>query len=156
MSSASDIANLFEVADASPSQYQEVEWAEQMQGQRGRWSTLNTAEPDPVAPAPVALAQGDAAESADALVTTDAPDTRDTHDMPDTTDTSPDAVCATPAAASEPPPAELAAPVSPVVQPEPAQEPVVAVQQSAALSSVFARLMERNAPRADVAQRGAP
>ena len=153
MSSASDIANLFEVADASPSQYQEVEWAEQMQGQRGRWSTLNTVEPDPVAPAPVALAHGDAAESADALVMTDAPDTRDTHD---TTDTSPDAVCATPAGASEPPPAELAAPVSPVVQPEPAQEPVVAVQQSAALSSVFARLMERNAPRADVAQRGAP
>lgn len=150
MSSASDIANLFEVADASPSQYQEVERAEQMQGQRGRWSTLNAAEPDPVAPAPVALAQGDAAESADALVTTDAPDT------PDTTDTSPDAVCATPAGASEPPPAELAAPEPPVVQPEPAQEPVVAVQQSAALSSVFARLMERNAPRADVAQRGAP
>lgn len=155
MSSASDIANLFEVADASPSQYQEVERAEQMQGQRGRWSTLNAAEPDPIAPAPVALAQGDATESADALVTTDAPDTRDT---PDTTDTSPDAVCATPAAASEPPPAELAAPEPPVVQPEPAPEPepVVAVQQSAALSSVFARLMERNAPRADVAQRGAP
>jgi hypothetical protein len=151
MSSASDIANLFEVADASPSQYQEVERAEQMQGLRGRWSTLNAAEPDLVAPAPVALAQGDAVADA-----ANVPDPTDTLDAPNATDASPDAVCATPAAASEPPQAELAAPEPPVVQPEPTPEPVVAVQQSAALSSVFARLMERNEPRGDVAQRGAP
>ncbi|MEX3948545.1 BcsR/BcsP family cellulose biosynthesis protein [Paraburkholderia sp. EG287B] len=149
MSSASDIANLFEVADASPSQYREVERAEQSQGLRGRWSTLNAAEPDPVAPAPVASAQGDAADPADILVTAD------TLDAPATTDVSPDPVSATPAAAaSEPPPAEQAAAEAPVAQPLP--EPVVAVQQSAALSSVFARLMERNEPRGDVAQRGAP
>ncbi|MCP3716639.1 MULTISPECIES: BcsR/BcsP family cellulose biosynthesis protein [unclassified Paraburkholderia] len=148
MSSASDIANLFEVADASPSQYREVERAEQTQGLRGRWSTLDAAEPDPVAPAPVASAQGDAADPADLPVATDA------LDAPVTTDASPDAVCATPVAASEPPPAEQAALEEPVVQPTP--EPVVAVQQSAALSSVFARLMERNEPRGDVAQRGAP
>ncbi|MEX4000566.1 BcsR/BcsP family cellulose biosynthesis protein [Paraburkholderia sp. EG285A] len=149
MSSASDIANLFEVADASPSQYQEVERAEQSQGLRGRWSTLNAAEPDPVAPAPVASAQGDAADPADV------PATADTLDAPDTTDASPDPVSATPAAAaSEPPPAEQAAAEAPVAQATP--EPVVAVQQSAALSSVFARLMERNEPRGDVAQRGAP
>ncbi|MCP3709845.1 hypothetical protein M3I54_23165 [Paraburkholderia sp. CNPSo 3274] len=143
MSSASDIANLFEVADASPSQYQEVERAEQMQGLRGRWSMLHAQEPEPVAP--VALAQSNATDSADGPITTDAPDT---------TDSSPDAVCATPATASEPPPAEQAAPAQPVVQPTP--EPVVAVQQSAALTSVFARLMERNEPRGEVAQRGAP
>ena len=152
MSSASDIANLFEVVDASPSQYQEVERAEQMQGQRGRWSTLNAAEPEPVAPAPVALAQDDAADSAD---------------VPDTADALPDAsqpqqpplrqlhiACSIPAAASEPLPVEQAAPAQPVVQSTP--EPVVAAQQSAALSSVFARLMERNEPRGDVTQRGTP
>ncbi|WP_028204634.1 BcsR/BcsP family cellulose biosynthesis protein [Paraburkholderia nodosa] len=148
MSSASDIANLFEVADASPSQYREVERAEQTQGLRGRWSTLDAAEPDLVAPAPVASAQADAADPADLPVTADA------LDAPVTTEASPDAVCAMPAAASEPLPAEQAALEEPVVQPTP--EPVVAVQQSAALSSVFARLMERNEPRGDVAQRGAP
>ncbi|MCP3724117.1 hypothetical protein M3I53_13415 [Paraburkholderia sp. CNPSo 3272] len=148
MSGASDIANLFEVADASPSQYQEVERAEQMHGLRGRWSTMNAAEQDPVAPAPVASAQGDAADPADVPVTTDTPDTFDAPDA------SPDAICATPVAASEPPPDEPAALVEPVVQPAP--EPVVAVQPAAALSSVFARLMERNEPRGDVAQRGAP
>lgn len=149
MSSASDIANLFEVVDASPSQYQEVERAEQMQGQRGRWSTLTAAEPEPVAPAPVALVQDDAADSAD---------------VPDTADALPDALqpqlpqlelaCSIPAAASEPLPVEQAAPAQPVVQSTP--EPVVAAQQSAALSSVFARLMERNEPRGDVTQRGTP
>lgn len=153
MSSASDIANLFEVVDTSPSQYQEVERAEQMQGLRGRWSALNAAEPEPVAPAPapVALAQDAAADSAD---------------VPDTTDSLPDAhqseqpqlpqlhiACSIPATASEPPPVEQAAPAQPVVQSMP--EPVVAAQQSAALSSVFARLMERNEPRGDVAQGGA-
>ncbi|HKR39682.1 MAG TPA: BcsR/BcsP family cellulose biosynthesis protein [Paraburkholderia sp.] len=149
MSSASDIANLFEVADASPSQYREVERAEQMQGLRGRWSTLNAAEPEPFAPAPVELAQGDAADPADV------PGSADTLDAPDTTDASPDPVSATPAAtASEPPRAEQTEPEEPIAQPTP--EPVVAVQQSAALSSVFARLMERNEPRGDAAQRGAP
>ena len=145
MSSASDIANLFEVADASPSQYQEVERAEQLQGLRGRWSTLNAAEPDPVAPAPVALAQGDAADSADVPGVTDS--------LPDALEPQPTA-CSIPAAVSEPPPVEQAAPEYPVVQSTP--EPVVAAQQSAALSSVFARLMERNEPRGDVSQRGAP
>lgn len=155
MSSASDIANLFEVVDTSPSQYQEVERAEQMQGLRGRWSTLNAAEPEPVAPAPVASAQDDAADSADVPDTTDA--------LPDAPQSQPPQLpqqpqlqlaCSFPAAASEPLPVEQAAPAQPVVQSTP--EPVVAAQQSAALSSVFARLMERNEPRGDVAQRGAP
>ncbi|CAD6555621.1 hypothetical protein LMG27952_05873 [Paraburkholderia hiiakae] len=146
MSSASDIANLFEVVDTSPSQYQEVERAEQMQGLRGRWSTLNVAEPDPVVPAPVALAQGDAADSADVHDTTVS--------FPDAVESQPPIACSIPAVASEPPPVEQAAAEQPVVQSTP--EPVVAVQQSAALSSVFARLMERNEPRGDVAQRGAP
>ncbi|WP_321963436.1 BcsR/BcsP family cellulose biosynthesis protein [Paraburkholderia sp. J7] len=172
MSSASDIANLFEVANASPFQYQEVERAEQMQGLRGRWSTLNAAEPDTVAPAPMAL-QGGAADSAEvpaAAATPDTADIPDTHETVDTADTretaatpdtSPDApqppqpvACTISAAASEPPPVDQAEPEQPVVQLTP--EPVVAVQQSAALSSVFARLMERNEPRADVAARGAP
>ncbi|QGZ58920.1 BcsR/BcsP family cellulose biosynthesis protein [Paraburkholderia acidiphila] len=150
MSSASDIANLFEVADASAFQYREVERAEQSQGLRGRWSTLTAAEPEPVAPAPMAM-QGDAADCADVPVATATPDT-----LPDALhpQTPQPAACPIAAAASEPPPVEEAAPEQPVVQATP--EPVVAAQQSAALSSVFARLMERNEPRADVAQRGAP
>ncbi|WP_321945737.1 BcsR/BcsP family cellulose biosynthesis protein [Paraburkholderia sp. J10-1] len=175
MSSASDIANLFEVVDASPFQYQEVERAEQMQGLRGRWSTLNAAEPDTVAPAPMALqdAATDSAEAPAAIATLDTADTAETVDTADTVetvdkretaatpDTLPDApqppqpvACTISAAASEPPPVDQVEPEQPVVQLTP--EPVVAAQQSAALSSVFARLMERNEPRADVAARGAP
>lgn len=153
MSSASDIANLFEVADASAFQYREVERAEQSQGLRGRWSTLTAAEPEPVAPAPMAM-QGDAADSANVPDAADTPATPDT--LPDALhpQTPQPAACPIAAAASDPPPVEEAAPEQPVVQATP--EPVVAAQQSAALSSVFARLMERNEPRADVAQRGAP
>jgi hypothetical protein len=150
-----------------PSQYQEVERTEQMQGTRRRWAV----QPDRVAPtsvdivaapvavsavpvdivaAPVAvaavsvdIARDDAAGEAEAVRSTDtveavaaAPQRLIAWAIPDV--------------GSEPPPVLQAAAQQPVVQanPEPVvqanPEPVVAAQQPADLSSVFARLLERD------------
>jgi hypothetical protein len=162
MSSASDIANLFEVAGASPSQYQEVERTEQMQGLRGDWTALNASEPELVAPEPAAQAPLEAAVASAATETTEtAPGT----ETADTVLETPQPLFAwsIPAAASEPPPVAQTSPVEPVIQPapvepvaQPAPAPVVDAPPPAALSGVFARLMERNEPREGAAPRGTP
>ncbi|WP_408734433.1 BcsR/BcsP family cellulose biosynthesis protein [Paraburkholderia bannensis] len=152
MSGASDIAKLFEVAGGSPAQYQEVERAEQMEGARGRWSAHADTQPDPD--------QQDAEADADnaqpliawsiAAVTDEPPPV-----LPAAQEAPAPAIEDTVEAAVE---AAIDAPVEPEAQPAVAAQAVtapaietapapVAAPQAAALSSVFARLMERNEPR---------
>jgi hypothetical protein len=144
MSSASDILNLFRMAGGDASHYQEVEKAEQMQGSRGRWSMLSAVQPDGVAAAPVDIARDDAAGEAEAVRLAETAEA-----IP----AAPERLIAwtIPAVASEPPPVLQSAPEQPDVQANP--EPVVEVQQPADLNSVFARLLERDKPRADVSRR---
>jgi hypothetical protein len=170
MSGASDIAKLFAVAGGSAAQYQEVERTEQQDGARGRWSAhadtdaglaaqdeaaldaaqpliawsiaAVTDEPPPVVPVLSATQEAPAIQSAD--------------ETPVEAQAQP-AVEPVVESALEPAfePSFAPAPesiVEPAVQTTP--EPATAAPQSAALSSVFARLMERNEPRADTAPRG--
>jgi hypothetical protein len=174
MSGASDIAKLFEVAGGSPAQYQEVERTEQIEGARGRWSTHADAQPD-------LAAQGDADLDASqplivwsiAAVATEPPPVLPVAQEPPAIGADVQASLEAPVEApvetgmqaEAPAPAAAQPRVEPVIQdvavartePEPAIPPTpqpAAAPQSAALSSVFARLMERNEPRGDVAPRG--
>jgi hypothetical protein len=144
MGSASDILNLFQMAGGDASQYHEVEKAEQMQGSRGRWSMLSPVHPDRVAAAPADVARDDAAGEAEAVCLAETAEAVAAAPQRQIAWTIPDV-------ASEPPSVLKAAVEQPAVQACP--EPVAEVQQPADLSSVFARLLERDKPRADVPQR---
>lgn len=149
MSGASDIAKLFEVAGGSPAQYQEVERTEQMQGARGRWSAHADAQPELDLPDAEVEAEADAAqpliEWSIAAVTDEPPPVLPVaQEAPAIEDTAE-------AAAHIPVEAEAQAAAAAIVA-TPAAE-IAAAPQGAALSSVFARLMERNEPRVDAAPR---
>jgi hypothetical protein len=176
MSGASDIAKLFAVAGGSAAQYQEVERTEQQDGARGRWSAhadtdaglaaqdeaaldaaqpliawsiaAVTDEPPPVVPVASVVPVVSATQEAPAI--------QSAAETPVEAQTPPavaPVVEPTLAPPIEPAPESIVEPIAePAVQTTP--EPAAAAPQSAALSSVFARLMERNEPRADTAPRG--
>jgi hypothetical protein len=172
MSGASDIAKLFAVAGGSAAQYQEVERTEQQDGARGRWSAHADTDAGLAAQDEAAL---DAAQPliawSIAAVTDEPPPVVPVASVVPVVSATQEAP-AIQSAAETPVEAQTPLAVEPVVEPrlapavEPAPEsivepavqtppePAAAAPQSAALSSVFARLMERNEPRADTAPRG--
>lgn len=153
MSSASDISNLFQMVGGDPSQYQEVEQTEQMQGSRGRWNTVAAAQPGCMFEAPIDvaseqdLAQPEVAREAEAPLPVE------------TAEVEPAAPprltglidWALPAPDSEPPPVVRAPLAQPAARANP--EPVAPPPQSAPLSSVFARLLERDTSGTDASSR---
>jgi hypothetical protein len=146
MSSASDISNLFQMLGVSPSQYQEVERTEQVQGARGRWST-------PTSSSPADITRDDAPREAEVVLPTE---TAEAVVPPEAAEVAPAAppqpiASAAPDAVSEPLPAVQLAPEQAVLQSNP--EPVIVPQQPDSLSAVFARLRERSGPQEDAAQR---
>lgn len=155
MSGASDIAKLFEVAGGSPAQYQEVERTEQMQGARGRWSAHADAQPELDLPdAEVEVeAEADAAqpliEWSIAAVTDEPPPVLPVAQEAPAIEDSAEAAADTPVEAEAQAEVQTAAADMAAT---PAAE-IAAAPHGAALSSVFARLMARNEPRADAAPR---
>ncbi len=163
MSSASDISNLFQMLGVSPSHYQEVARNEQAQGSRGRWSMQTEVTAMDIV-REFAARQAEAVRLAEDGVEVVAEDVAGDVAEP-VTEVAEDAVeVATavpqepiaptlPAVVSEPVETLQAAPEQPVLQSDP--KPVIAAQEPAALSSLFARLREGHEPRADVPQRQA-
>jgi hypothetical protein len=165
MSGASDIAKLFAVAGGSAAQYQEVERTEQLEGARGRWSAHADTDTDPDL-----AAQDEAApDAAQPLISwsiaavteepppvvpaaQDAPAIQAANDAPVEVETQP----ALQSSLEPELKLELKSELKPAFEPiaEPAAQatpaPATGAPQPAALSNVFARLMERNEPRADV------
>jgi hypothetical protein len=154
MSSASDISNLFHILGVSPSHYQEVERTEQLQGSRGAWST-------PVGPVAPDITRDAAASETEAVLPADATDVPAAAPAPQE-------IAATVAADEPEAPAveaqaEAEAAAVQTSQAEPSAQaeaetipelhPEAAAPQPAALSSVFARLLERNAPQTDATPR---
>lgn len=161
MSGASDIAKLFAVAGGSAAQYQEVERAEQLEGARGRWSAHADTDPDLAAQGEDALDASQPLISWSIAAVTDEPPP-----VVHVTQQSPAIQAANQAAVEAPVETQVQPAVQAVVEPsiepiaEPAAlatpEPTEAAPQPAALRSVFARLMERNEPRADARADTAP
>lgn len=155
MSGASDIAKLFEVAGGSPAQYREVERTEQIEGARGRWSAHADTDTEPDR-----AAQDDAGLDASqpliawsiAAVASEPPPVVLAVQMPPAIEAAVQPEAHAQPQAEVSPPAAIQPDAEPTVQPTP--EPATPTPQSATLGSVFARLMERNEPRADVAPRG--
>jgi hypothetical protein len=155
MSSASDISNLFQTLGVSPSHYQEVERTEQLQGSRGAWST----SAEPLEPAQESARDDAASQQAEAAPCADAPESAPIEPMPqdeitETVTAAEPAACAAIEASAEVPAAVSTESAEPAgAPPLPESHPESAAAQPVALSSVFARLLEKDAPQADATPR---